>query len=149
MQPSKTFPLPLFNLPSTNNLNDINAKDKDPLDVIARDKKYTCDLCGKAFNYRKNWENHIKIFHEQLNGSYQCQYCQKPFSFKQNLKKHIRCVHEKVKDHKCDRHGCDKAFSDSAHLKVHIKIVHDNIRDHKCQSCDRYVWFELKSICSI
>ena len=104
---------------------------------------YSCEMCGKQFNYSPNLYSHIKKYHSELyNNSNQveiipCEICSKPYK-KYELATHKRAVHE-LQKLKC--YFCDKDFSYKSNLHNHIKNYH--IKDDleplliKCEFCHK------------
>ena len=82
-------------------------------------KSFLCSYCGKVFNVKFLYENHISKFHV-LNGNFPCESCDLRFISERALKFHAR-VH--VKPYICS--FCSKSFSLAVHCKVRTSCLRD------------------------
>lgn len=55
--------------------------------------EYKCLKCGKKFNKKSNFENHLKRITPCENKKIKCKYCDKIFTRKDNLTRHIKNMH--------------------------------------------------------
>ncbi|XP_077878300.1 PR domain zinc finger protein 5 isoform X1 [Ictidomys tridecemlineatus] len=146
-------------------------KRKDTLNVHVqvvheRHKKYSCELCNKAFVtpsvLRSHKKTHtgekekvcpycgqkfassgtLRVHIRSHTGErpYQCPYCDKGFSKNDGLKMHIR-THTREKPYKCSE--CSKAFSQKRGLEEH-KRTHTGEKPFQCDVCD--LAFSLKKM---
>ena len=51
-----------------------------------------CDICGKLFQHKSNFNRHIEHFHKDLS-KFECKHCDKSFSRLDNIRRHIKNVH--------------------------------------------------------
>jgi len=114
--------------------------------------KYTCDHCGKQFDYKyklkthlenlnkprppltpcsqcrkmvRNLQQHIKVIHtEDDQKAVQCHDCGKGFNYRTTLNKHRMNVHLKLRPHKCRYEGCDMSYNDTSNRDQHEKRTH-------------------------
>lgn len=97
-----------------------NPGDKEPglgLD-IAKERRYKCDRCDKAYKHAGSLTNHKQ---SHTLGVYQCTMCQKEFSNLMALKSHAR-LHSEYRPYKC--RFCHIAFRLPSELLTHQK-AHD------------------------
>ena len=81
---------------------------------------YSCQYCGKSFNLRKSFKDHIRELHENPN-TFVCDKCQKTFTAVKSLRTHIKRIHEGIpKNIICEEFGCGKAFEKFSQLRKHI-----------------------------
>ncbi|XP_064783307.1 zinc finger and SCAN domain-containing protein 2-like isoform X2 [Oncorhynchus masou masou] len=125
----------------------------------AKEKRFPCSFCGKAFSFPKHVEIHQRIHtgekpfgcsqchmrfaqaghlkrHQRVHTGekpYSCHQCEKRFSHQHQLKLHQR-VHTGEKPYSC--HQCEKRFSHQHHLKMHLK-VHTGERPFACTHCGK------------
>ncbi|XP_036809626.1 uncharacterized protein LOC110498467 isoform X2 [Oncorhynchus mykiss] len=125
----------------------------------AKEKRFPCSFCGKAFSFPKHVEIHQRIHtgekpfgcsqchmrfaqaghlkrHQRVHTGekpYSCPQCEKRFSHQHQLKLHQR-VHTGEKPYSC--HQCEKRFSHQHHLKMHLK-VHTGERPFACTHCGK------------
>ena len=62
-------------------------------------KKFTCEICERAFSTNQNKKRHISTFHGEVK-MFDCNVCSKKFGRNDELMGHIENNH-KVKDQKC------------------------------------------------
>ncbi|XP_069671061.1 zinc finger protein 227-like isoform X3 [Periplaneta americana] len=119
--------------------------------VHSRDKRITCDVCGRNFSNLGHLKMHARVhagenvcgklftkskylkIHSQVHTGEKplsCKVCGKKFSFLGNLKKHS-LVHAGEKPFSCDL--CGKGFSLSGNLKRHSRVHRD--KPFSCDVC--------------
>ncbi|XP_042186422.1 uncharacterized protein LOC112262389 isoform X2 [Oncorhynchus tshawytscha] len=178
MDPATTQTLPGFHAPHTLLLNQTsdnasvstlngytspltNDSSRDGISKggSAKEKRFPCSFCGKAFSFPKHVEIHQRIHtgekpfgcsqchmrfaqaghlkrHQRVHTGekpYSCPQCEKRFSHQHQLKLHQR-VHTGEKPYSC--HQCEKRFSHQHHLKMHLK-VHTGERPFACTHCGK------------
>ncbi|XP_036809612.1 zinc finger protein 777 isoform X3 [Oncorhynchus mykiss] len=97
----------------------------------AKEKRFPCSFCGKAFSFPKQVEIHQRMHTGEK--PFGCQLCRASFSDSSNLKRHQR-VHTGEKPHSCPQ--CEKRFSRQDQLKMHLK-VHTGERPFACTHCGK------------
>ncbi|PSN43378.1 hypothetical protein C0J52_17978, partial [Blattella germanica] len=135
---------------------------KDKLLVTRGEKKqaYTCEHCGKMYDRKDYYNDHLNIHLGLL--PYVCQVCGKQFRTSRSVTVHIERVHEKKRDHACDICGmryplkslrddhrrkhtgerpmmcdvCGKRFRSYILLYDHKKS-HKNIFPYSCTYCEK------------
>ncbi|XP_038837402.1 zinc finger protein 507-like [Salvelinus namaycush] len=144
-----------YTSPSTNE----SSRDGISKGGSAKEKRFPCSFCGKAFSFPKHVEIHQRIHtgekpfgcsqchmrfaqaghlkrHQRVHTGekpYSCPQCEKRFSHQHQLKLHKR-VHTGEKPYGC--HQCEKRFSHQHHLKMHLK-VHTGERPFACTHCGK------------
>ncbi|XP_045148357.1 LOW QUALITY PROTEIN: zinc finger protein 613-like [Echinops telfairi] len=98
--------------------------------IHAREKPYSCSLCGEAFlkNF-KLLEHHHTIHKGQK--LYQCSECGKAYLHKPQLNEHQK-THMAEKPYIC--HECGKGFIRKSHLTIHHRI-HTGEKPYKPYMC--------------
>uniref|UniRef100_A0A4W5NGG9 C2H2-type domain-containing protein n=1 Tax=Hucho hucho TaxID=62062 RepID=A0A4W5NGG9_9TELE len=143
----------------TSPLTNESSRDRISKGGSAKEKRFQCSFCGKAFSFPKHVEIHQRIHtgekpfgcsqchmrfaqaghlkrHQRVHTGekpYSCPQCEKRFSHQHQLKLHQR-VHTGEKPYSC--HQCDKRFSHQHHLKMHLK-VHTGERPFACTHCEK------------
>lgn len=98
---------------------------------------YECTLCGNAYNYKSETENHIKIVH-QTNTKWQCNHCGQYFTGKFALEKHMKicCTQSEVK-RKRKRHAVQ--IRKNVNLSKYIREATKKERKNwKCTNCGKF-----------
>ena len=96
---------------------------------------YTCQYCGKPFNLKRSFKDHIAELHENSR-TFSCEECQKSFTNRGNLRSHIKRIHEDIpKNIICEEFGCGKAFATNKSLRKHIDTRHKGIKNFICPTC--------------
>lgn len=95
---------------------------------------YTCSECGKEFNKKGNYQQHLGIHFITLQ-KHKCPECQLFFAWKSTLRKHIDKFHGEKTNYACEQ--CGKTYHSSILVQHHIKRDHMNIRSHKCTICGK------------
>ncbi|XP_045071247.1 zinc finger and BTB domain-containing protein 18-like [Coregonus clupeaformis] len=95
----------------------------------AKEKRFPCSFCGKAFSF----PNQVKIHQRMHTGEkpFGCHLCRDSFSHLSSLKRHQR-VHTGEKPYSCPQ--CEKRFSHQHRLKIHLKI-HKGDGPFTCTHC--------------
>ena len=78
------------------------------------EKLYHCEYCDKAFNQKRNYDNHVRAVHTGEK-PFSCELCEKAYSSSSSLSDHMR-VHT-GKRFNCDQ--CGNSFYTNQHLKRH------------------------------
>eukprot|EP00092_Neocalanus_flemingeri_P000496 GFUD01000527.1.p1 GENE.GFUD01000527.1~~GFUD01000527.1.p1 ORF type:complete len:679 (-),score=144.66 GFUD01000527.1:78-2114(-) len=127
------------------------------------EKNYVCEICSKAFPYRKSLKIHMELKHNDgTKENILCTQCGSVFPSKLKLQIHIDCVHKvKIKkflckfcdfkthaknvitEHERTHTGekpeicawCGKGFNAKKTLKNHERL-HTGEKPYKCQHCD-------------
>ncbi|XP_029544644.2 zinc finger protein 777-like [Oncorhynchus nerka] len=97
----------------------------------AKEKRFPCSFCGKAFSFPKQVEIHQRMHTGEK--PFSCHLCRASFSDSSNLKRHQR-VHTGEKPYSCPQ--CEKRFSHQHQLKMHLK-VHTGERPFACTHCGK------------
>ena len=102
-------------------------------DHAGDEMNYRCEFCGKTYNIKRNFKDHMRIVHDKQKVF--CDQCEKSFSNQGHLNSHIKTKHEGIFDYKCEEPGCNKACSTPYELKSHIERIHKGIKNHICDTC--------------
>ena len=95
------------------------------------EKKYNCEICGKAFGYEDALKRHIRKTHGEKTP---CPECGKKV---RRLKLHIRDVHTPDQEKKLKCQDCGKGFDDTRRLDQHRMNVHLKLKPYNCRyGCD-------------
>ncbi|KAK6324861.1 hypothetical protein J4Q44_G00042030 [Coregonus suidteri] len=97
----------------------------------AKEKRFPCSFCGKAFSFPKQVEIHQRMHTGEK--PFGCHLCRANFSHSSSLKRHQR-VHTGEKPYSCPQ--CEKRFSHQHQLKMHLKI-HTGERPFACTHCGK------------
>lgn len=95
------------------------------------DRPFPCDLCGRAFRQLGNLTRH-KLTHASIK-PHACPQCNKCFSRTSNLNTHMR-THTNYKPFSCD--FCGKGFHQKVDMKIH-RYTHTGEKPHRCSKCGR------------
>ena len=95
------------------------------------DRPFPCDLCGRAFRQLGNLTRH-KLTHAAIK-PHACPKCNKCFSRTSNLNTHMR-THTNYKPFVCD--FCGKGFHQKVDMKIH-RYTHTGEKPHRCSKCGR------------
>ncbi|XP_012546285.1 zinc finger protein 652 isoform X3 [Bombyx mori] len=85
-------------------------------------KEIGCDMCGKIFNWRQYYIEHLRKVHGDR--KYECTACDKKFSQNRDLRRHVESRHNGAKNHVCPM--CERRYSSKAALVTHFKIHLNN-----------------------
>ena len=107
---------------------------------------YHCNFCGKGFNRRLKFQNHVCKLEDGSYGNIVvkkgkrlvieklvCDTCGKTFSSRSNLNKHVISHGER----QCCCKHCGKMFHYENYLRDHISSVHFNIHKYQCTDCGK------------
>uniref|UniRef100_A0A8C7VZ82 C2H2-type domain-containing protein n=2 Tax=Oncorhynchus mykiss TaxID=8022 RepID=A0A8C7VZ82_ONCMY len=97
----------------------------------AKEKRFQCSFCRKAFSFPKQVEIHQRMHTGEK--PFGCHLCRASFSQSSSLNRHQR-VHTGEKPYSCPQ--CEKRFSRQHQLKVHLK-VHTGERPFACTHCGK------------
>ena len=64
-----------------------------------------------------------------------CHICEKHFNDRKNMKRHIRGVHEGKKPFVCTFEECEEAYAQKINLQRHLSSFHEKIKEFKCGKC--------------
>uniref|UniRef100_A0A3B4A7T7 Uncharacterized protein n=1 Tax=Periophthalmus magnuspinnatus TaxID=409849 RepID=A0A3B4A7T7_9GOBI len=96
----------------------------------AREKKFKCSMCSRAFITSTKLNVHF-MGHVGMK-PHKCEYCSKAFSDPSNLRMHLK-IHTQ-KNYKCT--VCEKSFTQKSHVTSHM-LIHTGAEKLKCDLCDR------------
>ncbi|XP_041698935.1 zinc finger protein 629 [Coregonus clupeaformis] len=102
-----------YTSPMTND----SSRDRISKGGSAKEKRFPCPFCGKAFSFPKQLEIHQRMHTGEK--PFGCHLCRASFSDSSNLKRHQR-VHTGEKPFSCPQ--CEKRFSHQHHLKKHLNV---------------------------
>eukprot|EP00090_Calanus_glacialis_P009775 TRINITY_DN18185_c0_g1_i1.p1 TRINITY_DN18185_c0_g1~~TRINITY_DN18185_c0_g1_i1.p1 ORF type:complete len:1354 (+),score=313.68 TRINITY_DN18185_c0_g1_i1:64-4125(+) len=91
-------------------------------------KQHKCEHCGKEFNRRDSFNEHVLI---HIGPRHKCPHCAKEFVQKSNLKRHVR-IHLGIKPYKCK--FCEMTFSDKGACNSHQR-THTGEEREACPIC--------------
>nr|XP_023835471.2 PR domain zinc finger protein 10-like [Salvelinus alpinus] len=116
---------------NTSPLTNDGSRDRISKGGSAKEKRFLCSFCGKAFSF----PNQVKIHQRMHTGEkpFGCHLCGDSFSYLSSLKRHQR-VHTGEKPYSCPQ--CQKRFSHQHRLKIHLKI-HTGERPFACTHCGK------------
>ncbi|XP_076009924.1 PR domain zinc finger protein 4 isoform X2 [Genypterus blacodes] len=97
----------------------------------AREKKYKCSMCSRAFVTSTKLNVHF-MGHVGMK-PHKCEYCSKSFSDPSNLRMHLK-IHTGQKNYKCT--VCERLFTQKSHVASHM-LIHTGAEKLKCDLCDR------------
>ncbi|XP_028632323.1 zinc finger protein 33B-like [Grammomys surdaster] len=106
-----------------------------------QEKRYVCNVCGKAFYKRAHLHAHQRTHTGEK--PYDCKECGKSFRLKSFLVVHQR-IHTGEKPFACDT--CGKSFKQRTSLYTHIRI-HTGEKPYECKECRKS--FILKSYLTV
>ena len=92
-------------------------------------KQHKCEHCGKEFNRRDSFNEHVLI---HVGPRHKCPHCAKEFVQKSNLKRHVR-IHLGIKPYKCK--FCNMTFSDKGACNSHQR-THTGEEREACPVCN-------------
>ena len=121
-----------------------------------------CDLCGKKFQNRRNYENHMREITCVPDDLPECRFCREEFANVSELQDHILLNHPKGREYNCQicfksfstvsnrnshvqSHNaddsvkcsiCNQGFKSILYLKKHQKAIHTKV-ENTCHLCDR------------
>uniref|UniRef100_A0A3P9D293 C2H2-type domain-containing protein n=1 Tax=Maylandia zebra TaxID=106582 RepID=A0A3P9D293_9CICH len=124
--------LPLFVSLSLQDQREARSQGSQEADKPHRRKgeeTYSCDLCGKSFNWAGSLKRH-QLIHSGVK-PYSCDECGKSFTQAGHLKTH-QLIHNGVKPYSCDL--CGKSFTQAGGLKNH-KLIHSGVKEYICGLC--------------
>jgi KRAB domain-containing zinc finger protein len=91
-------------------------------------RKFSCDVCGKAFKYRYEVDVHKKSHN---NPTFQCDICSKMFIHKSHLTTHRR---KHLNEFVAFCKECNMGFVTKFSHKTHVNLVHKNLQ-LVCDTC--------------
>ena len=111
------------------------VRDHKKNDHAGDEYNYKCEICGKTYNVKKDFKNHIKWVHDKIRVF--CNQCEKSFANQGHLNSHIKARHDGIFDFKCEEPGCNRLCSTPHELKSHIERIHKKIKNHICDHCGK------------
>ncbi|XP_021475010.2 neurotrophin receptor-interacting factor homolog isoform X1 [Oncorhynchus mykiss] len=115
----------------TSPLTNDSSRDAISKGGSAKEKRFPCSFCGKAFSFPKQVEIHQRIHTGEK--PFSCHLCQVSFSHSSSLKRHQR-VHTGVKPFSCTQ--CYMRFAQAGDLKRHQR-VHTGEKPYSCTQCEK------------
>ncbi|XP_042167810.1 zinc finger protein 624-like isoform X3 [Oncorhynchus tshawytscha] len=115
----------------TRPLTNDRSRDRIGKGGSAKEKRFQCSFCRKAFSFPKQVEIHQRMHTGEK--PFGCHLCRASFSQSSSLNRHQR-VHTGEKPYSCPQ--CEKRFSRQHQLKVHLK-VHTGERPFACTHCGK------------
>eukprot|EP00063_Salmo_salar_P075678 XP_014050513.1 PREDICTED: neurotrophin receptor-interacting factor homolog [Salmo salar] len=115
----------------TRPLTNDRSRDRISKGGSAKEKRFQCSFCRKAFSFPKQVEIHQRMHTGEK--PFGCHLCRASFSQSSSLNRHQR-VHTGEKPYSCPQ--CEKRFSRQHQLKVHLK-VHTGERPFACTHCGK------------
>uniref|UniRef100_A0A0A1XQL7 Zinc finger protein weckle n=1 Tax=Zeugodacus cucurbitae TaxID=28588 RepID=A0A0A1XQL7_ZEUCU len=112
-------------LEEDNRLNNENIESDDS-EEIAKECKYTCNICSQGFQRSGNYAAHMIKKHEKII----CPHCPGSFDSETNLKRHMK-EHREL--YPCKQ--CDRKFQRKEYVAQHVKCVHNGERPFICEAC--------------
>ncbi|XP_066577841.1 uncharacterized protein LOC136767759 isoform X2 [Amia ocellicauda] len=113
--------------------------------VQGQGKKYSCAMCGKAYNNQRSCSRHQRAHFREK--SYSCPHCHRSFGYLKNFKKHkqshtvasklgglVKTAKSAQQQHDCV--DCGKRFVKLASFKRHL-LTHRPKAPHPCQHCGK------------
>nr|XP_027232681.1 uncharacterized protein LOC113824133 [Penaeus vannamei]XP_027232682.1 uncharacterized protein LOC113824133 [Penaeus vannamei] len=94
----------------------------------------TCRNCGKVFQKRWNFQQHIATHDASLH-KYKCDTCGHTFAYRSTLNKHVLKHRSPPQLHPCQL--CKKTYKRPASLKQHHKREHMQQRPYVCELCGK------------
>ncbi|XP_029971909.1 uncharacterized protein LOC115406145 [Salarias fasciatus] len=93
----------------------------DPLDLnrYCRDRRFSCNYCGKCFTSSRSLETHVRVHTGER--PYSCAQCGKRFTQSGHLKTH-QSVHTGERPFACQH--CGKRFAGKQNLRIHQQKHH-------------------------
>lgn len=92
---------------------------KEHLNGVHKNKKDSCDTCGKELSSKSHLSNHMKDVHTANARIHECHLCELSFKRLRHLKGHLRAFHYLIKESKCSE--CELEF---AQKSSHSKCTH-------------------------
>ena len=92
--------------------------------VTERKEIFSCNECDKKFNYKRNFDIHVRKVHRGIKDpkSFKCPECSNHYTTKRSVDTHVRIVHQGIKDLFC--HICRNKYVGEVGLKKHLQKVH-------------------------
>ncbi|XP_055941999.1 zinc finger protein 600-like [Argiope bruennichi] len=102
-----------------------------PSGMSPHEKKFSCSLCSKEFNYKYNLYRHYLTHIGDK--PYKCDVCEKPFSRKSHRDRHFR-IHTGETPYECE--VCGKKFNLKGNRDTHYR-THTCDRPFVCDVCNK------------
>jgi len=98
---------------------------------------FTCPHCPKAYKYKMDLKNHLRLKHSGKPSEYTCPECSKSYKLLTQLNHHIRTKHTS-QAFPCQY--CEKIFKEKFR-RNHHEALHDEDNDYTCSFCPlRYLF---------
>jgi uncharacterized Zn-finger protein len=98
-----------------------------------------CVYCGKNFSQQGNFEEHVKVKHEN-SATFNCPECPRSFGTSKKLNNHKKLVHMRVKCEVCGQEICN-SFMLRRHKASAHGIVPKDV--YQCKLCPMFFSLEL------
>lgn len=97
-----------------------------------REKSYLCNICGKSFIEKCNYNTHMKCHKER---PFQCENCPRKFATEEERRIHDEGQHAgRERKYQCG--NCNKMFLQLSHLKQHV-LIHADEKPYRCKFCNK------------
>ena len=100
---------------------------------------FICVYCGKNFSQQGNFEEHVKVKHEN-SATFNCPECPRSFGTSKKLNNHKKLVHMRVKCEVCGQEICN-SFMLRRHKASAHGIVPKDV--YQCKLCPMFFSLEL------
>lgn len=112
------------------------------LNIHSTGLPHLCQLCARAFKWRRQLDEHFRMVHEQTEADlfkFVCDLCGAKLKYKPNMRRHMRSVHSKEESQRfvCPNASChEMRYTTRASLNLHLYRCHGVAAPENCQSCN-------------